>query len=294
MVFSNVLLFILSTVALANQPEFKAKPTKLTTNRGADGAAGGGAPFPAEQAPPSEVAPGEAGPSAAATSPPAPPAVALRSGGKPPATSPPKPGRYRYRITTKFTRQGQQRENTREIVIIVETLSTSAGETRQTHQIGEGGSSSQKQDMLWRPQELIHLRWYSEGEFASDCNWEPDLLFFKFPLQKQAKWEAKSACETTMQSNSIQVDYQESSTVSDSVKGDVAGTSFEGWQIDRKTIIKSVFEGHPTTQNVETVEIFSPGHGLIVKSTRKGHGTSSEGAPSESETTMELLSFVPA
>lgn len=292
LVFLNVLLLILSVIALGNQPEFKSKRESVgTRSQGNGGGDRSGTMSGQEQLPvPGAVPPVDSGGTA---SPPPPPKVQTRSGGKPPPSVPPKPGTYRFRMTFKRTSNGQQREESREISVTVETVSSSEAETRQIYSLGSGQGSF-KQEVAWRPTEGLHLRWFSEGENAFSCDWQPDLLVRRFPLQKGAKWDAKSSCEQTSDSFSIRLDYEGTFHVADAISGELEGTSFTGWQIENTAKITSHFGEGSGTQERITTEINSPAHGLLVRSNTKTHSTGPDGSTFDGEETMELLSFKPA
>ncbi len=295
LVFFNVLLLILSVIALGNQPEFKSKRESVGTRSQGNGGGDGSGTMNGQQQLP--AVPGAAPPvdSGGPASPPPPPKVQTRSGGKPPASVPPKPGTYRYRMTFKRTSDGggQQSEESREISITVETVSSSEAETRQIYGLGSGQGSF-KQEISWRPSEVVHLRWFSEGENAFSCDWQPDLLVRRLPLQKGAKWDAKSSCEQTSDSFSIRLDYEGTFHVTDAVSGELEGTSFTGWQMENTAKITSQFGEGSGTQERITTEINSPAHGLLVRSITKTHSTGPDGSTFDGEETMELLSFKPA
>ena len=283
--FFSLVLLVLSVVALGNQPEFKAGGSRSGLGNRRDPAnERGRVPIvpPEVQEPPEPRQPSELT------------GVQVLSGGRPPNAKPPKPGRYRYRFTLRESERGQQSEQTLEMVMSVTAVSTSDSETRLTYTIIAAGASPLKYEVLWTSSEMLHLRWYSDGDNGFNCDWDPDLLQLKLPFDRSSEWNLRTLCDGTAGGRRQRIDNEEVGKVTDAVRTLVGGTAIEGWRLERNSKLTSTSDGDPETQIHTKTEVFSPAHGLIVKSIARVTGTSPGGSPTEREEITELLSLDPS
>ena len=282
--FFSLVLLVLSVVALGNQSEFKAGGSRSGFRNQRDPAnERGGVPIvpPEVQAPPESKQPSELA------------GIQVLSGGRPQKAQAPKPGRYRYRFTLREN-EGQQSEQTLEVVMSVTAVSASASETRLVYTIIAAGASPLKYEVVWNSSEMLHLRWYSDGDSEFNCDWEPDLLQLKLPFERSSQWNLRTSCDGTAGGRPQKIENEEGVKVTDAVRTRVGSTAIDGWRLERNSKLTSTGDGDPETQIHTKVEVFSPVHGLIVKSIARVTGTSPGGSPTEREEITELLSLDPS
>ncbi|MBW3589955.1 MAG: hypothetical protein KY429_11100, partial [Actinobacteria bacterium] len=100
-------------------------------------------------------------------------------------------------------------------------------------------------------------------------------------------------CDGTAGGRPQKIENEEDVKVTDAVRTQVGSTAIDGWRLERNSKLTSTGSGDPETQIHTKIEIFSPAHGLIVKSIARVTGTTPGGSPTEREEITELLSLDP-
>lgn len=225
------------------------------------------------------------GPVTASTVPPGPATTAAGeplSSRQPGPTSPPAPGRYRYRVTSG--------EESGELRVTVESRGLASGEVRQLVTVEGGTGGPVASDVVWRPTGAFVLR-SRFGAYQADCDWEPDTLGLKLPLAKGAAWSVDSSCtSSTPQGGTARFRREASYSVVDTTRITVAGDAVDVWVIKAtETLTGTIGTATESSQFLteeEETRYFSPRHGLAVR-------VVSTGPDGGQASTRELVSLRP-
>ncbi len=224
-------------------------------------------------APPSAAASPTASAAPQATATPAP--TSAPTGGLSQAV-PPKPGSYRYRETSG----GETSEQTLRI--------TDKGAGRQTEEDGEVTS-----EVAWRDDgKYIVETTFTAQQGGFRCDWDPDVLEYKFPLASGATWRIKNTC-TVAQGFSIEID--STSRVTGSEKTSAAGQTVDTWIVHSEGTLTFRTPQGSSKQNLTADDRFSPAHGLSVHVSETIRGPDpATGENVNESSTRELLNLTPA
>ena len=238
-------------------------PPAAASGAPADGASPSKSPGPAPSAAAGAGA-GEAAPpttTASASAPTtAPPAVDDLGAPQDPGPSrPPRAGTYRYKLTGT---DGQTSEGTTQI----EDKGTQGGETRQVvKQRGQGGANVDN-DVAWRGDGLYVLSSViAFGSSTMTCDWNPDTLQLKLPITAGTTWESTSSCTVQYGATPITIVRKLTGKVTELRRVKVAGQAVDVWAIETTDRI----EAAGNAQDSSGTTLFSPKHGLIVRSDSK-------------------------
>jgi hypothetical protein len=201
---------------------------------------------------------------------------------QPGPTSPPAPGRYRYRVTSG--------EESGELRVTVEARGLASGEVRQLVAVEGGTGGTVASDVVWRPSGAFVIR-SRFGAYQADCDWEPDTLGLKLPLVKGGAWSVDSSCNSsTPQGGTARFRLEASFSVVDTARIAVAGEAVDVWVIKAtETLTGTIGTATESSQFLteeEETRYFSPRHGLAVRVVTAGPG----GGPAASR---ELVSLRP-
>ncbi|MGH2811350.1 MAG: hypothetical protein ACRDI1_01375 [Actinomycetota bacterium] len=207
-----------------------------------------------------------------------------------PPTRPPAEGTYRYRVTTVTSGEDRQdRTSVRDVEIIVET--TAQNPVRQSFTtLRESGATSFQQNVIWLGDGLVTDGFASsDGGFAYECDWEPDLLDHRLPHSMGLAWRVDSSCRTSAG------DFREveRSTVASAGVVEIEGRTVRTWIVQRGTSETRSLPQGSFTRETDSEEMFSPEHGIVVRSQRESTSQSPDGTQTKTSQTLELLTLTP-
>lgn len=247
------------------------------------------APTAGVSAPPATAAPGRptAGPATAAPEVTQAPSGGGGGGGgqadPAPRVTAPKPGTYRY----KQTESGQTSQSTLTIA--------SQGGGKQTETLTDGDG-----------QQTTHVEYRQGGKYdtrtvfgqppqALNCDWKPDLLEIRFPVQTGARWAVKGSCSQAFGAATIEVSIDGEVTVRGKERTRVGGTAVDVWVGHFEGTIAFETPNGQMSQKVTSDDRIAPDHGLVVRSTETTVGPDPQtGQQQNTTTTRELVSLTPA
>jgi hypothetical protein len=247
---------------------------------GGDGGDGGGAPAgggdgrPPAAAPPTTVA-AKAATGAPTTAAPAVTAAPTTTAvpedlGPPKDPGPAKPSRagtYRYKVTSS---DGKTTDATTQVV----DKGTSGGETRQVVKLRGQGFDADN-DVAWRPDGVYVL--VSNVQFGNNqatCDWNPDTVQLRLPLAAGTTWESSSTCTFTFGTTPVTVVRKVTGRIVELRRVRVAGQVVDVWAIDGTEHVE--FAGGSVDS--AGTSLFSPKHGLVVRSDTTIKGSGPQGA----------------
>jgi hypothetical protein len=194
---------------------------------------------------------------------------------------PPRAGAYRYKVTTS---DGKTSDATTQ----VEDKGTANGETKQVVKLRGQGFDSDN-DVAWRADAvyvLVSNLQYGENHFT--CDWNPDAIQLKLPVAAGTTWESSTSCTFTFGTTPVTVVRKTTWKIVELRRIKVAGQVVDVWAIDGTEHIEfagNVIEGSGTS-------LFSPKHGLVVKSDTTMKGSSAQGTQ-EGTASMEIQNLDP-
>ena len=170
----------------------------------------------------------------------------------------PKAGTYAYRLDVDDGKE------TYDVSWKVEDAGKSGEETRVL-MTAKGGNSTRIEHASFKSDGyLIRLNTFDSGGGPYDCDWEPDVVEFRFPLATGLEWANDARCKITVASGTADARQTDTAKVTGTEQVDVGGEKVVVWVIERTR--KSEFVGGGNTVIRETVsrELFAPSHGLVV------------------------------
>ena len=190
------------------------------------------------------------------------PSAAPAAGPVPATGTPPKLGTYVYDVTFN----GKQ--STRRTTIAAD--GTSSAGTKLAER-ASSGSATATQHVIWtKDAKSLAETDSSQGSNRFDCDWNPDMIEYKFPLAKGAHWSQSTSCTVTYGGAKITSKVHNDATVRDSGQVTVAGTTVKVWIIDT-TITNTSSDGtHTSSGSVKRTTQFAPEIGLPVRYTEVG------------------------
>jgi hypothetical protein len=211
-------------------------------------------------------------PTAATTS--APPKTAASSISA--TAAPPKPGDYRYRVVS----DGETTEETTRI--------SDGGSGRQTER-GEEVSS----EVAWRGDgKFILETTFGQPPESFRCDWNPDVLEYKFPMAAGTSWSIKGSCSP---GPGVTIEFDATSRVAGAERIAVAGQNVNTWVVRSEGTLTFRTPQETATQTITSDDRFSPEHGLSVRSTETTRGTDPEtGENIDDRSSREILNLTPA
>lgn len=243
---------------------------------------------PGAGAPPASAEPGEppAAGTTAAQSPP--PGASAGSTSDPFAPAPPKAGTYRYRTTT--TEDGGSTEEEDEVT--VEDAGTSGDRTRQRIRM-ENSFGPATNEVSWGSDTMLVESTRFEAFGDGECDWEPDMSWFRFPLSAGATWDYTSRCTMTIEGSTVDIVMTSAISVGGRTTTEIGGHTVEVVEIHRDTTV--VVDAPGIAGRIHTVddELMAPARGLVVAS--DGRWDVSFGAEQRSgSSSRRLLALDPA
>ncbi|HUP85347.1 MAG TPA: hypothetical protein VM143_06745 [Acidimicrobiales bacterium] len=208
-------------------------------------------------APPSTAAP------AAGTAASAPPED-LGSPQDPGPAVPPRPGRYRYKVSDG--------DGTRDATTTITDTGSTPSERRQLVATrGEGLDTDS--DTAWRADGVFVLSTVvSFGPNKGNCDWTPDTMQLRLPIAKGSTWDSSSTCSMTgFGTTPIPLNRRVTGKVLELRRVRVAGQVVDVWAIEGTEHL----DGGGQSGDLAGTVLFSPKHGIVVSSS--GKGTSSKG-----------------
>jgi hypothetical protein len=205
--------------------------------------------------------------------------------GAPKDPGPAKPSRagtYRYKLSTS---DGKSSDATTQ----VEDKGTANGETKQLVKLRGQGFDSDN-DVAWRADGvyvLVSNIQYGQNRFT--CDWNPDAVQLKLPLAAGATWESSSSCTFTFGTTPVTVVRRTTGTIVELRRVKVAGQVVDVWAIDGTE--HTEFAGNAIDS--AGTSLFSPKHGLVVRSDSTIKSASGPNGPQQTTATMELQNLDP-
>ena len=201
----------------------------------------------------------------------------------PGATVPPKAGTYRQRVTM----QGEAKESTLKVVDV-----SRSGNTTTQRISFESDQGPIDNDVIWQPNALVVTKSrFTFGSSTAECDWEPDMQEYAFPLARGTTFSVDSRCTITVQGAVVNVRRTATSKIVELQRVKVAGTVVDTWVIDQTEKVETS-GGFASTSESTGKEWFSPKHGLGVRSSARGTSTNPFGKQDVTVET-ELLDLAP-
>jgi hypothetical protein len=204
--------------------------------------------------------------------------------GPPKDPGPAKPSRagtYRYKVTTS---DGKTTDATTQ----VEDKGTSGGETRLLVKLRGQGLDSDN-DVAWRADAVyVLVSTFQFGNNKATCDWNPDAVQLKLPVAAGTTWESSSSCSFTVGTTPVTVVRKTTGKILELRRVKVAGQVVDVWAIEGTEHVEfagGVIDGSGTS-------LFSPKHGLVVKSDSTMKGSGPQGAQ-EGSASMEIQNLDP-
>lgn len=262
-----------------------------TTLPGQDPATGGlgepVAPAPGEPAP---GAPGGPAPTAAPAPAPA-PGGGSSATGQPGKITPPRTGLYRY----KLVEDGEEKRS--ELRITADGGSSQAPQFRY-RESSEGNTTESV--TVWRANGVFEASRdfpSSSGE-SSRCDWEPDVLLAPKPLTASSTWTWDSRCRAAVEGQEADFHFTGNAKVTRAERATAGGQGVDTWRIESTGRIEITGNagGRPFTVivDINSVDLFSPDRGIVIKSDTKTKVTAPGGGTQESSSQKELQNLDPA
>jgi hypothetical protein len=205
--------------------------------------------------------------------------------GAPKDPGPAKPSRvgaYRYKVTTS---DGKTTDATTQ----VEDKGTANGETKQVVKLRGQGFDSDN-DVAWRADGvyvLVSNLQYGENHFT--CDWNPDAVQLRLPVAAGTTWESSSSCSFTVGATPVTVVRKTTGKIVELRRVKVAGQVVDVWAIDGTEHIE--FAGHAIDSS--GTSLFSPKHGLVVRSDSTIKSSGGANGPQQGTATMEIQNLDP-
>lgn len=242
---------------------------------------------------PSQPAPGEPGapPTTAAPPPASAPSGGGSAAGQPGKVTPPRTGLYRY----KLVEDGEEKRS--ELRITAD--GGSPQEPKFRYRESADGNSTES-TTIWRANGVFEASRdfpSSSGE-SSRCDWEPDVLLAPKPLGASSTWSWDSRCRAAVEGQEADFHFTGTARVTGAERASAGGQSVDTWRIESTGRIEITGNagGRPfvVVVDIESVDLFSPDRGIVIKSDTKTKVTAPGGGTQESTAVKELQNLDPA
>jgi len=194
--------------------------------------------------------------------------------------TPPKTGTYTFNVTLDAKR------STRDVVVTSEGGSAAA--TKQGEKTSSDSASS-TQHVIWRKdgKYLADIA-TKQGSNNYDCNFEPDLVEYKFPLKVGAKWSGTSSCTLTIGAVKVKSTIHETATVTGKGEVTIGGRRVKVWIINQVLDSSSEYGTRKYSGQSKRATQYAPEVGLAVR-----YSENSTSGDRSSNATYELQSTQP-
>ncbi|MHB1445877.1 MAG: hypothetical protein ACYCZV_09515 [Acidimicrobiales bacterium] len=227
---------------------------------------------------------------ASSSSPPPAAGASLGPAQTPGAPHAPTPGTYQYKSTDS---QGAVTQ----LKVSIKPAPGPAGATDQNLTISSP-KGSESSDYAWGASGVMVSSTTLSGQQGSiQCNWNPDVTQYVFPIKVGSQWSSTSHCTTTVDGAPTQVTYTNQVMVSGIARIEEAGQVLDTWVIQRHAVLSA--KSAAFTFNVDTVttEYFAPIDGQTPKevsdSTTSG-SYAGKSFSSQTKATIEAETLSPA